>query len=258
MDPGSPSVNITFLLDTSGSMIGERINQLNAAMIDAVQIAEDSAMALETQLFMRVVQFSTNASWYMGDKESGLPHIDWKSLSASGGTDTAAAIGLARSIMNTSCLGYNNYQPVVILITDGGSNDPEATKKAAEDLKHCLKNSAGQDRIMCVAIGVKGAVRSELEAFATVGTIKYSDTDIRENVPYVFEIQNIDQIRNLLVNVTKSTIASSVHNAQTASNPDIKKGNELILTPDQNGTTWADDGLVGNIPSEIPDKALRD
>ena len=35
-----PTLNLIFLLDTSGSMTGERINHLNAAMDEVVRIAE--------------------------------------------------------------------------------------------------------------------------------------------------------------------------------------------------------------------------
>ena len=52
-----------------------------------------------------------------------MKHIDWKDLDANGGTDTAGAIELATSVMQKQYLGMRNYRPVVILITDGESND---------------------------------------------------------------------------------------------------------------------------------------
>ena len=40
-------LNLIYLLDTSGSMYGEPINQLNEAMAEAVQIAEEAAKEKE-------------------------------------------------------------------------------------------------------------------------------------------------------------------------------------------------------------------
>lgn len=92
-------LNLIYLLDTSGSMSGEPINQLNRAMAEAVQIAEEAARENEIQLIMRVVQFNSVAKWLIGDMRKGVEHIDWAPLDANGGTDTAGAIELARSVM---------------------------------------------------------------------------------------------------------------------------------------------------------------
>jgi uncharacterized protein YegL len=40
-------LNLTYLLDTSGSMIGGKINQLNLAMQEAVDVAEEAAVERE-------------------------------------------------------------------------------------------------------------------------------------------------------------------------------------------------------------------
>ena len=246
-DPTEPAVNITFLLDVSGSMIDEPINQLNVAMSDAVAIAEEAGIRLEAKVYMRVIKFESTASWHIGNKDRGETHIDWKPLVTGGGTDTAGAIKLARSIMTTNILGTTNYQPVVILITDGQSNNPSETAKEAAALKKSLKNSAGDERIMCISIGVKGAVRSELEAFATVGTIVENGVT-RENVPFVFEVDDIETLRNLITSVTRSSIISS-----TSSNASAGSGTPTpppVITVDPTGgntsSAWPSD-IVGEI-----------
>ena len=51
-------LNLIYLLDTSGSMYGEPINQLNVAMAEAIQVAEEAAMEKEVQLILRVLLIS--------------------------------------------------------------------------------------------------------------------------------------------------------------------------------------------------------
>lgn len=205
-------LNLIYLVDTSGSMVGERINQLNAAMADAVKVAEDAAVEKEIQLFMRVVEFNTTAKWIFGDAQHGVPHIDWMPLTAFGGTDTAGAIDLARSAMRREYLGERNYRPVVILITDGESNDPQQTLEAINRLKASLRSAhnPGKDKITRIAIGVKDANQTELVNFASVGNIERPDGTLDEDVPFVFKVDDIDLLKGLLKGVTVSSIASSV------------------------------------------------
>ena len=213
-------INLTYLLDTSGSMVGQKINQLNVAMSEAVQTVEEEAISREDiKILMRVIEFNSTAHWLIGDAENGVEHIDWQDLSARGGTNTAGAIRLTTDIMHTRILGTRNYQPVVILITDGESNDYQETINAAQELKASLqsKSDPSKDKIIRVAIGVENANRAELEAFASKGNIEHADGTVEENVPLVFEIDDINQIRSVLKSVTISSIVSSAQGGTAGS-----------------------------------------
>lgn len=205
-------LNLIYLVDTSGSMYGEPINQLNVAMAEAVQVAEEAAMEMEVQLFMRVVEFNSVAKWLIGDTRRGVEHIDWMPLNANGGTDTAGAIDLARGVMHREFLGERNYRPIVILITDGESNDSQKTVEAVAKLKASLKSSTdpNKDKITRIAIGVTGANQTELTNFASIGNIEREDGTIEENVPFVFNVDEVGILKGLLKGVTVSSIASSI------------------------------------------------
>lgn len=224
-------MNLIYIVDSSGSMIGVPINQLNVAMAEAVQVAEEAALEKEVQLFMRVVEFNSVAKWLIGDTAHGVEHIDWMPLSAGGGTDTAGAIDLARSVMHREFLGERNYRPVVILITDGASNDPQATKEAVEKLKASLKSSKdpNKDKIIRIAIGVTGANQEELVNFASVGNIE-RDGVVEENVPLVFSVDDVSMLKSLLKGITVSSIASSV-----GGGVDGDKGETPTITADYDG-----------------------
>lgn len=205
-------LNLIYLVDTSGSMYGEPINQLNVAMAEAVQVAEEAALEKEVQLLMRVVEFNSTARWLIGDTRQGVEHIDWKPLTANGGTNTAGAIDLARGVMHREFLGERNFRPVVILITDGESNDPQQTVNAVAELKASLKSATdpNKDKITRIAIGVTGANQAELINFASVGTIERDNGTVEENVPFVFNVDDVGLLKSLLKGVTVSSIASSI------------------------------------------------
>ena len=205
-------LNLIYLVDTSGSMYGEPINQLNVAMAEAVQVAEEWSMEMEVQLFMRVVEFNSVAKWLIGDTRRGVEHIDWMPLNANGGTDTAGAIDLARGVMHREFLGERNYRPIVILITDGESNDSQKTVEAVAKLKASLKSSTdpNKDKITRIAIGVTGANQTELTNFASIGNIEREDGTIEKNVPFVFNVDEVGILKGLLKGVTVSSIASSI------------------------------------------------
>ena len=207
------TLNLTYLVDDSGSMTGERINQLNVAMHTALIAAEKAAKKTESDLRVRIIKIGSTSDFIVGDPSSGLDHVDWVPLSASsGGTDTAGAIRKAREIMHTSNLGTRNLKPVVILITDGGSNDPTETERAVDELRASLSGSNSEvkkDKIIRIAIGVQDAVRSELEYFASIGNIVDEMGNTQENVPLVFDVDRIDLLSQLLEAVTVSSIVSA-------------------------------------------------
>ena len=221
-------LNLIYLLDTSGSMNGERINQLNVAMEEALQVAEEAAMAKETRLFMRIVEFNSVAKWLYGDTKQGVEHIDWVPLKAGGSTDTAGAIDLARSVMHREFLGERNYRPIVILITDGESDYPDKTIEAVSKLKASLKSSTdpNKDKITRIAIGVTGANQTELTDFASVGTIEQDDETKNENVPFVFNVDDIGLLRSILMGVTVSSISSSINAGEGGDGNDT-----VVITP---------------------------
>ena len=208
-------LNLIFLLDTSGSMMGERINQLNLAMNEALQLAEETSIAKEVKVNMRVVRFNDYAEWIYGNAEQGVQHIDWKDLTAGDSTNTSAAIDKAievMHIMHRNILDARNLTPVVILITDGCSNDPGETLRAIERLKRSLTSirNPNADKIIRIALGVVGANQDELRAFASIGDIVHADGTTEENVPLVFNVDNIDLLSSILAGVTVSSIIASI------------------------------------------------
>ena len=155
---------------------------------------------MEIRLVMHVIEFNSHAKWLFGDREDGVSHIDWVPLIAGGSTDTAGAIRLAREVMRREYLGVRNFKPVVILITDGSSNDKQDTLAAIDELKSSLKSSINptKDKIIRIAIGIGDDVdQEELAAFASTGDFEYQG-EFHFGDPYVFNMDSIFSIKQIL------------------------------------------------------------
>lgn len=213
---GLDKLNVIFLLDTSGSMDDQRMSQLNNGMSVSLEAIQEEAITSEIDLTVRIAEFNDGAHWIMGGTEEGVSLEEavatWTDLSSKpAGTDTAEAIRLAKECMHTQYLGERAYNPLVILVTDGESNVPTETVKAAEELRNSLKSKSNpnKDKITRIAVGVVGANQTELVNFASIGVIEDED-GVHENVPLVFNVDNVKNLANLLKNVTKSSVVSSV------------------------------------------------
>jgi uncharacterized protein YegL len=203
--------NIIFLLDTSGSMYGERINQLNYGMSETLNVLVEESFKQETDVYIRVIEFNTNVKWVVGSESQGVAVEDvarsWQNLTANGGTDTASAIEESLKALRTQYTGLRNKKPIVILITDGDSNDRREMERATDKLKVAMSGGSGKEKIVRIAIGVKDYNEGELNYFASKGTVK-DDTGEHENVPFVFGVDDAEKIAEVIKNVTVSSLKS--------------------------------------------------
>jgi hypothetical protein len=114
--------------------------------------------------------------------------------------------------MSTRYLGTRNYHPVVILITDGGSDNNAETKAAIEELRNALSggNATKRDKVWRFAIGVEGYYEPELLDFAMTGTKEDEWGNEQPGVPMVFKVDSVDQLAKVLKTVTVSSLLASV------------------------------------------------
>lgn len=206
-------LNVIFLLDTSGSMYGTKIHQLNTAMPIILEAIRDVASECEAELLIRVIEFNTDAKWIIGDETNRIDgqNITWTDLSAGGGTDTADAIRLAVRALCGKRFGMHYFHPIVILVTDGESNDPSETHAAIEELKAALNRScsASKDTVWRLAIGVEDYNESELLDFAMTGTLEDDFGYKQENAPMVFPVDDMTDFMKFMKAVAVSSARSS-------------------------------------------------
>ena len=126
MNP-APRCPVVLLLDTSSSMYGAPINELNAGLKQFIQeTADDEAAGMSVEL--EVITFDSSANVAMPFTPISDVDRNPAPLVASGCTSMGAALRMAkRDLQQRRQLYCNNgissYRPWVVLMTDGGPND---------------------------------------------------------------------------------------------------------------------------------------
>lgn len=166
---------ITFVVDTSGSMTGQRPVQLNSALHELSNILESLAYQGDIQLSIRLIEFNTTARWVLGDEEKCVDHLEVYFSEASGLTNTGEALRLARSAMNRTCMSERFLKPILFLITDGMSIDSQNTFDAIDELK-CAFGS--HDILLRVALEIGDEWIPELEEFVSQSDLIFKVDDL--------------------------------------------------------------------------------
>jgi len=115
-----------FLIDTSGSMEGEKIASLNDAMREVLpdikEISDGNADAL---IKIAVLDFASGTEW-ITPLPQDLDTFSWKNLEAVGVTDMGkACLELEKKLHRSTFLQdkVGHYAPVIILMSDGAPTD---------------------------------------------------------------------------------------------------------------------------------------
>ncbi|MEK0180707.1 vWA domain-containing protein [Microcoleus anatoxicus] len=159
-----PRCPVVLLLDTSGSMSGDRIDELNAGLASFKQdVEKDTTASLRVEVAIITFDSSVNLIQDFVTMDNFYP----PQLTTTGTTAMGEGIELAlnevesrKAIYKSNGIQY--YQPWVFLITDGGPTD--SWQSAAQRVRQ-----ADADRkISFYAIGVQGADMNILGQIAPV------------------------------------------------------------------------------------------
>lgn len=112
-----------WVLDVSSSMAGDKIDQLNFAMREALpalkSTADDNTNAA---VEMMVLTFGTATNW-ITPAPVPLDQFTWTNIGASGITSMGAAMREVAKQLGTDKMPDRGLPPVVVLITDGQPTD---------------------------------------------------------------------------------------------------------------------------------------
>lgn len=119
---------IIYVVDTSGSMTGDKIGAVNAAMVETIDVLKDvSSKNPDAEVKVAVLKFSTNAEWVTKNGLEDLEDFFWgDDLQAGGLTDLGSALNelnnkLSRSEFLISETGF--CVPVIMFMSDGQPTD---------------------------------------------------------------------------------------------------------------------------------------
>ncbi|MBP0014336.1 MAG: VWA domain-containing protein [Roseofilum sp. SBFL] len=165
-DNPEPRCPVVLLLDTSSSMSGAPITQLNAGVATFQQeVQRDPTASLRVEV--AIIAFSSDAQ--LVQDFVTLDQFNPPQLQANGLTAMGQAIELALDQVERRKTEYKNnsiqyYQPWIFLITDGEPND--SWQNAAQRVRQ-----ADADRkVSFFAIGVQGANINTLRQIAPANT----------------------------------------------------------------------------------------
>jgi uncharacterized protein YegL len=112
---------VILLVDTSGSMYGEKINALNVAVKKMIESfgKEDSTIS---EIYTAIITFGGRVDLHTDITASRLIHFE--ELSANGLTPMGGALKLCQELINNKeRWPKNSFRPTVVLISDGAPND---------------------------------------------------------------------------------------------------------------------------------------
>ena len=182
---------VILLLDTSGSMHGDKIGSLNDAVRKMVgTFTKEESQANE--FLVSIITFGGTAS--LASPPTPASDLAYANLSADGGTPLGAAIDVAKALIeDREQTPGRAYRPLVVLVSDGVPTDSWEGK-----LDHFIQEgrSAKCDR-MALGIGpeaYEGMGRATLERF--VAGTEHKD----------FEAKDAGEIHNFFKFVTMSVV----------------------------------------------------
>jgi uncharacterized protein YegL len=198
-------MHLFFLLDSSGSMTGPRIAEVNAAMRTIGEAVDRRGGEEGFIPRFHVLTFNSGVWWLCGTSAlEGITGAElaqrWQDLQTGGSTDTAAAIREILPGLTQSALGRHGIRPLIVLVTDGMSNQPWDTLEAVRALSAALGG-----RTTRAAIGIGGYDPAELEAFASTGQVVLPDgAGVPEERKLIFDVKDIRHLAGLLAAVSKA------------------------------------------------------
>lgn len=177
IDNPSPRCPVALVLDTSGSMSGDPIAQLNAGaqlFIEEVKRDDLARWSVDLAVFTAGGDVDCLLDFTAIDQIGGIaPLTPW------GATPLGEAVRQALARLQARKAEYRNagvpyYQPWLVIISDGSPTD------TWEDAAEQARSLSAQRKLISLPIGVQGADMAALSAFSSKPAIALDGLKFRE------------------------------------------------------------------------------
>lgn len=189
------TMTLFFLIDTSGSMMGNKIGAVNDAVVNVLPMLDEISQSNpDAEIKVAALEFSNSTNWLYDEPKLASDFI-WQDVQANGLTSLGAACmelnnKLSRSGFMKAASG--SFAPAIILLSDGGPTD---------DFQSGL-NKLKANNWFKAAIKIAIAIGDD----ADKDVLK----DFTGSLEAVFTVHNIDALKQVIrvVAVTSSQIGS--------------------------------------------------
>ena len=117
--------NIILLVDTSRSMHGVRINQVNQAILDISSYLKEMQIEnTNVDFYISILTFGSDACWYNNVKECDINNFKFDKIKASGQSNLHLAYNELNKVLMKESQGgmmpdFGGVAPLILLLTDG-------------------------------------------------------------------------------------------------------------------------------------------
>lgn len=209
-------MNWIILIDNSGSM-GPHALDPNSQVINvknaiSAMLEEIETISVEQEIlsYIQIITFNDVISYAVGNRSRGENITEainsWQNyeLIPYGGTNTADAILEAVEAVRThrTYLGGHCLSSALILITDGMVDLADRVGNSVNHLKSVRKGQT-----IRASIGLRHEYSSELDPFASRGTIEYLDGRIESDRLFSFFAESCDDLSSICKNLSRGFIS---------------------------------------------------
>ena len=205
------TMTLFFLIDTSGSMEGNKIGAVNDAVVNVLPMLNDiSETNPDAEIKVAALEFSSGVNWLYDEPKIAKDFI-WQDVTAGGLTSLGGACAeLAAKLSRNGGFmqsASGSFAPAIILLSDGGPTDNYEAGLAKLQTNNWFKSAIK----IAIAIG-DDADKDVLKQFTG-------------NSEAVITVHNIDALKQIIrvVAVTSSQIGSK---SSTAG--DVTKQDQVI------------------------------
>jgi uncharacterized protein YegL len=185
-------LRVIYVIDTSGSMRGDKIQTVNYAMREMIPVIR--AIASEqpnADITIQAMIFNDAATWHV-QKPTSVAEFEWRDVHANGATQMGSAFQkLSMELATAGVMEIRSLPPLLILLSDG-----QPTDKIDMGLSSLMSQTLGRKAVrVAIAIG-HDADKSTLAQFVA-----------NPEIP-VFEAHNSASLFNLIRWASTSVVQS--------------------------------------------------
>ena len=221
-------LNVILLVDTSKSMQGERIQQVNQAIRDIKDYLIDLQIEnSNVDFYISIIEFSNNAEFYNNNTEENVSNFKFDDIKCGGWSNLHFGYQKLSELLKRQSKGgimsdFGGVAPIILLLTDG-----HPTTDAYKEELNILKKSAW------FKVAMRYGIAIELNDKRTKAVLK---DFVGENGDVIdcysaTKLKDIIKIIVLTASKVKSTSANvSIGNSQASQNQVIRQEIAEALT----------------------------